>query len=94
MNTQHIAYCAKQIETLSKGLDWLREYGLVISHENFHVAISTGHAASCDGYREAAAQLSAIALLNMPRIMAHAIKKAEDDIEVYTTEIRREADVP
>ena len=93
MNTTSIIAAAKEIDRLETGLKWLREFGVKLEHrEKTHmdVAIRGQLGGSCVGAPEANEMMSAAARVMIQEIVAHAIRDAENTIEIHKATLRRQ----
>lgn len=93
MDTTSIIVAAKEIDRLETGLKWLREYGAQLTHRekgSFDAAIRAHAAGACPGAADANAMMSDAARVMIQDIVAHAIRDAENTIEIHKDTLRRQ----
>ncbi len=98
MNAARIEQLARQVAHLTEALVWLTENGQNALNPKDRDAFSiTVHLNSCSALRGAAQatiQLGAVARHFAPHILEQAIQDARNTIEIYRSEIMREAETP
>lgn len=94
MDALKIEEAAKKIRELSAALEWLRSNGKRAlppgDREAFGITVSLNSCSALSGAKEAAAQLSACARWLSHDILEHAIRDAENTIEIYKQQIAKD----
>lgn len=93
MNAARIASAAGQIADLTAALEWLREHGARLDPRDkdaFGVHVALNACSALPGAKQASAQLSAMAKLLAPVMVANAITNAENTIEILRQQIADE----
>jgi|WetSurMetagenome_2_1015567.scaffolds.fasta_scaffold01778_11 hypothetical protein len=93
MNPERILHAANEIDRLTTALGWLRSNGHALSHrqkDSFSISVHLNSCSALPGAKEAQAQMSAIARLQIEEIVACAIKDAVNTIEIHRAAIAAE----
>ena len=93
MNSVRIIHAAKDIERLTLALEWFQGYGHLLQHrdkDSFSISIKLLVASACHGAREADVQINAVARVCIDQILSHAIRDAENTIQMCKEILREE----
>ncbi len=92
MNTARIRHAANEIDRLEKALSWLTEHGVKISKDGKEeMTYRPNFAGSCNGAKEAAEVLSAMASNRLPDLIQAALENCQNTIEIHRETLRNEA---